>query len=755
LFVLGTYRSVEAMVSNHPVRTMTQELQLQRQGGQLALGYLTEASVATYLTERLGDRPLPASLPRLLHRRTSGNPLFLVTLVDDLIRQGVRGDLEACERASGETGMAVIAVPESLRQMIERQVEQLTLEDQVILEAASVVGVEFGVPAVAVVVGNAVETLETRLDMLDRQGRFVQVQDAIIWPDGTVAAQYEFRHALYREVIYARVPMSRRVRWHEQIGIRLELGHDTQRHQLATELADHFLRAQDAPRAFFYLRQAAENAMRRDAVQEALGHYTQALALAASGAIDAEAAALSDLHIRRGRLYAQTGAIAQGQSDFKAALQVARTADDKTAELQALYALGSYGWATDYQAALWMLEAALPLAETLDDIASQVRILSRMSILYTNRLQLDQAFDHGQRALVLARELGDQRILALAMDSIEVAAAFVGDFATLDEIAPQLVALHRGHHDLWYLQFALYQGCYVPMGVGQWDDAIAQLEEVLAINRRIGDRASEPVYESTLAWVHRNRGAYEQALQHGRRAVAQSEALGLAESTAWSAACLGWTLLEVDALEAAVHYLKRGLEAAKGTMALCHALRCIGPLAWAYWLLGDREDAQALAAQAEALCQQITAPPGRAFLQGIHAYVGVAWVHLATGQAERAQQLMRPVLVAAEISGWQEAIAYASLVIGQSRLVSGDAEGAASALQRALQVTQGVALPGIAWKIHAVLSQYDRSCTRLHDAAAHHQQAQRITELLARTLSQPTMRQRFLEHAAFRLAEVE
>jgi predicted ATPase len=270
LFVLGTYRSVEAMVSNHPVRTMTQELQLQRQGGQLALGYLTEASVATYLTERLGDRPLPASLPRLLHRRTSGNPLFLVTLVDDFIRQGVRGDLAACEHASGETETTVIEVPESLRQMIERQVEQLTLEDQVILEAASVVGVEFGVPAVAVVVGNAVETIETRLDILDRQGRFVQVRDTIIWPDGTVAAQYEFRHALYREVLYARVPISRRVRWHGQIGIRLELGHGAQRHQLATELADHFVRAQDAPRAFFHLRQAADNAMRRDAVQEAL-----------------------------------------------------------------------------------------------------------------------------------------------------------------------------------------------------------------------------------------------------------------------------------------------------------------------------------------------------------------------------------------------------------------------------------------------------------------------------------------------------
>jgi tetratricopeptide (TPR) repeat protein len=740
LFILGTYRSVEAIVSNHPVRAMTQELQQQRQGGQLALGYLTEANVAAYLAQRLGDAPLPASLPRLLHQRTSGNPLFLATLVDDIVRQGELAGLAARDTAS-------IEAPESLRHMIERQVEQLAPEDQTLLEAASVVGAEFAAPALAAAIGDASEAIETRLNILHRQGRFVQARDTSAWPDGTVAAQYKFRHALYREVLYERAPISQRARWHGRIGARLELAYGAHGRQLAAELAEHFARAHDAPRAFVYLCQAADNAMRRYAVQEALGHYSQALDMVEMGIVEVGARELSELHIQRGRLYAQTGAIARAQADFEAALQVARATADRTAELQALYALGSYGWATDYQAALQLFDMALPLAESLDDIATQVRILSRMSILYTNRLQLAKAFDYGHRALALARQLGNQRILALAMDSIEVAAAFVGDVATLDDMAPQLVALHRGHNDLWYLQFALYQGCYAPIGAGRWDDAITQLEEVLAINGRIGDRVSEPIFEATLAWVHRSCGDYAEALQHGRRAVAQSEELGNAESTAWSAASLGWTLLEVYAWEEAACCLQRGLKAAEGSMALCHALRCIGSLAWAHWLMGKREDALALAAQAEALCQQITAPPGQAFIQGMHAYVGIAWVYLAAGQVERAEQLINPILIAAETSGWQEAIAYGSLVVGQGRLASGDAAGAEAALQCALQVSQGIALPGVAWKTHAALSQYFRNCDRLDDARLHQLEAKRIVEQLARTLSHADMRQRFLERA--------
>jgi tetratricopeptide (TPR) repeat protein len=462
---------------------------------------------------------------------------------------------------------------------------------------------------------------------------------------------------------------------------------------------------------------------------------------------------VSDLHIQRGRVYAQTGTIERAQADFEAALRAARTAGNQASEMQALYALGSYGWATDYQKAIPLFEAALPLAQALDDTASQVRILSRMSIVYTNRLQLAQAFVHGQQALDLARALGDEHTLALAMDSLAVAAAFMGDFTTLEEIGPQLTAIHRRHGDLWYLQFALYQWCYVPIGQGRWDDAITQLEEALAINRRIGDRGNEPIYTSTLCWVHGSRGAYAHAFENGRLAVSRSEELGHTELLGWNAGCLGWALLEVYALEEAAQLLERGREAAEGTMALNLVLRCIGPLAWASWLLGDTERAQTLAVQAEALCQQLTVPPGRAFLQGIHAYVAIAWVHLARGEAERARQLLTPVLAAAETCGWQEAIAYGSLIVGQSLLASGAGDQAEQALQRALQVTHDVSLPGVAWKTHAALGAYYRGCQQIDTAARHQAQAHTVIEQLATTLDDAAMRQGFLHAARSQLGE--
>ena len=157
------------------------------------------------LRQRCGAQPVPTGLPQLLHQRTSGNPLFLVAMVDELVRQGL---LDLQEDAGGSHGaLAVLreVIPASLQQYIEQHLEQLSEVDQALLEAASVAGSMFAVAAVAAGLAQAPETLEARLTALARQGRFIRASGTETWPDGTVTACYQFIHALYHEVVYARV----------------------------------------------------------------------------------------------------------------------------------------------------------------------------------------------------------------------------------------------------------------------------------------------------------------------------------------------------------------------------------------------------------------------------------------------------------------------------------------------------------------------------------------------------------------------
>ena len=279
ILVLGTYRPVDAIVREHHIHTLVQDLQLHGQATEVIMRPWPPTGVALYLTQRFGTHALPAGLVDVLHQRTDGNPLFVVTVMDTLVQQGVVRQASPGWVLEGGLEEAGLGVPESLRQLIERQFAQLSLAEQTMLEAASVAGVEFSAAVLAAAVDDTVDMVEARCMALARRGQFIGTRGHDEWPDGTVAARYGFLHALYQETLYAQVPVTRQLRWHRQIGARLEMAYGPRASELAAELAEHFRRGRDNGRAVQYLHYAGENAQRRSAHQEAIGHLTTALAL--------------------------------------------------------------------------------------------------------------------------------------------------------------------------------------------------------------------------------------------------------------------------------------------------------------------------------------------------------------------------------------------------------------------------------------------------------------------------------------------
>src|SRR5262249_27314331 len=90
---------------------------------------------------------------------------------------------------------------------------------------------------------------------------------------------YAFIHALYRNVLYARVSIGHRVGLHLRIGARLERAHGPHAAGIAGELAMHFEEGRDLERAVQYRTQAADNAVRHHGHREAGDHATRALGL--------------------------------------------------------------------------------------------------------------------------------------------------------------------------------------------------------------------------------------------------------------------------------------------------------------------------------------------------------------------------------------------------------------------------------------------------------------------------------------------
>ncbi len=159
LLVIGTYRPVDVIVSGHPLKALVQELLAHQQCGELPLELLNSTAIEAYLARSFPKETADASsfsrLAQALHQRTSGNPLFLVNVVKEISVRGENGKRESDWPVEAQITDVARSVPDSIRQIIERQSERLTTDEQRLLEGASVVGVDPSAASIEVARGHA------------------------------------------------------------------------------------------------------------------------------------------------------------------------------------------------------------------------------------------------------------------------------------------------------------------------------------------------------------------------------------------------------------------------------------------------------------------------------------------------------------------------------------------------------------------------------------------------------------------------
>src|SRR5262249_58549191 len=101
-------------------------------------------------------------------------------------------------------------LPESVRAMIQRKIDQLSEDDRRLLVAASVQGYEFDSAVVARVLERDAAEVEERLDELDRVHAFVRLVREQEFPDRTLTLRYRLVHVLYQNALYISLGPKRR-----------------------------------------------------------------------------------------------------------------------------------------------------------------------------------------------------------------------------------------------------------------------------------------------------------------------------------------------------------------------------------------------------------------------------------------------------------------------------------------------------------------------------------------------------------------
>src|SRR5262249_58094342 len=98
----------------------------------------------------------------------------MVNVVDYLVKEGLIVEREGRWELVVGINKAEVGVPDSIKQMIEKQIDHLDADARRTLESASVAGAEFSVDAVMAGPGANSEPVEGRCDALSRQRQFIR-----------------------------------------------------------------------------------------------------------------------------------------------------------------------------------------------------------------------------------------------------------------------------------------------------------------------------------------------------------------------------------------------------------------------------------------------------------------------------------------------------------------------------------------------------------------------------------------------------
>jgi DNA-binding winged helix-turn-helix (wHTH) protein/tetratricopeptide (TPR) repeat protein len=271
LMLVVTYRPADVIVVDSPLKALSHDLTLHRLSHEVVLERLTDGDVAEYLSLVFAPEQLPHGLATLIHRHSDGNPLFMTAILDHLEQRGVLAGGDGSRRLTVPLADIDLGVPDTLRQMLEMQLEHLSIADRRLLECASVAGQHFTAWSVAAMLVREPSAVEAKCQALADVQQFVKPSGVRTLPTGALTAEYEFKHALYREVLYRRVYPSERVNFHRRLAEGFEALRSPVEPELAAEIALHFEHARKYEQAVRYLLLAAENATRRHAYRESIG----------------------------------------------------------------------------------------------------------------------------------------------------------------------------------------------------------------------------------------------------------------------------------------------------------------------------------------------------------------------------------------------------------------------------------------------------------------------------------------------------
>jgi tetratricopeptide (TPR) repeat protein len=398
-------------------------------------------------------------------------------------------------------------VPETLQEMLEVQLEQLSASEQRLLRSASVPGWRFSAWAVAAMTDVGEAAVEQTCEDLAARQQFIRHAGIHELADGSVSGQYEFKHSLYRELLYRRLPPIHRRQFHLRLAEKTESLRAPLDLALTAEMAAHFEAGRDFARAIRYLIANAALAAKRYAHGDSIQMLRHAMELLAQlPKEDGRALEIEILERISDVFYARGEMALSAEMDYKV-VELAG-AGFKSAQINAWTRLARALAFQDPERCVAVCEKAVEAARTHDDPLLQARAEMLLACwqIVTNGWNPEYA-KTCKEALLRVNELSVElpayyEILYAHVQCVEgdyegacrTAAAGIPESLENDNLVVFLSAHSSLAHALFHL--------------GQWGELLRVELAALSTAEKNGNAPWAGIFQASLAWLRLQAGDF-------------------------------------------------------------------------------------------------------------------------------------------------------------------------------------------------------------------------------------------------------
>jgi tetratricopeptide (TPR) repeat protein len=210
-----------------------------------------------------------------------------------------------------------------------------------------------------------------------------------------------------------------------------------------------------------------------------------------------------------------------------------------------------------------MLLQALKISQEIGDEAAQARLSRNLMLNYLFSKRPDQALEHGQVALRLARQSGDRVQLAYVLNDLCRLHTCRGEFYRAHAVIQEARELWRSLENQVMLGDSFGSEAEAYLNAGEFDQSLQHSQQALQITEKIENLWGQSYDQMLMAFVHFERGELGRGIELAEPSIRLADRAGLIASGIGLRSELGWIYSYCGALNKGLEAIDRAFQVAE------------------------------------------------------------------------------------------------------------------------------------------------------------------------------------------------